>query len=198
MHGRAESHGVVRRLLIGLVPTPTDTKGATMATRKTRKRASENNAFDILRADHRKVEKLFDEFEDLDREDTEACQEIVVQACTELKIHATVEEELFYPALREALDEDDASLLDEAVVEHATAKMLIARLEELEAEDPQYSATFTVLSEYIKHHVKEEEREIFPKAKKAKVDADDLGTRMRARKEELMTEMGLEEAVTAD
>lgn len=167
-----------------------------MATSRTRKRAAESDAFEMLRADHRKVEKLFAAFEEADRDDPEACREIVEQACTELKVHAALEEELVYPALREALDEDDESLIDEAEVEHDTAKMLIARLEQLDASDPQYAASFTVLSEYIKHHVKEEEGEIFPKAKKSKVDADDLGAQLRARKEALMAEMGMEATAT--
>ena len=163
-----------------------------MASTKTRKRAAaENDAIELLREDHRKVEKLFTEFEKADGDDTAACRDIVEQACAELKIHATVEEELFYPAIREVLEEDDTALVDEAEVEHDTAKMLIARLEGLDADEPQYAATFTVLSEYIKHHVKEEEGEIFPKVKKAKLDLEDLGARMRARKEELMEEMGV-------
>ena len=168
-----------------------------MTTSKTRKRASENDAIEMLREDHRKVEKLFAQFEKLDREDPDACTEIVQQACTELKIHATVEEELFYPAVREAFEEEDTALIDEAEVEHDTAKMLIARLESLDMDDPHYAATFTVLSEYIKHHVKEEEGEIFPKAKKAKLDFEELGARMRARKDELMEDIGAADTAAA-
>ena len=165
-----------------------------MSTSKTRKRAVGNDAIQLLREDHRTVEKLFSEFEKADGDDPYARQAIVGRTCTKLKIHAAVEEELFYPALREAFEEDDASLIDEAEVEHDTAKQLIARLESLDAEDPHYTATFTVLSEYIKHHVKEEENEIFPKAKRAKLDFDDLGARMRARTDELTEEMGAAEA----
>jgi hemerythrin superfamily protein len=164
-----------------------------MATSRTKKRAAETDAFELLRTDHRKVEKLFDQFEDTDRDDPEACRQIVEQACTELKIHTTIEEELVYPALREALDEEDAALLDEAAVEHDTAKTLIERIERLEPGDPQYAAAFTVLSEYVKHHVKEEEGEIFKKGKKAKMDLEDLAAQMQARKEELMSEFGVAE-----
>ncbi len=169
-----------------------------MGSTKTRKRATESDAIELLREDHRKVEKLFDEFEKADREDAMACSKIVEQACTELKIHATLEEELFYPAVRDALEADDTSLIDEAEVEHDTAKMLIARLEGLGAEEPHYAATFTVLSEYIKHHVKEEEGELFPKVKKTGLDLEDLGARMRSRKDELIEEMGVATAETAE
>jgi hemerythrin superfamily protein len=172
-----------------------------MSTSKTRKRTNGNDAIQLLREDHRTLEKLFTEFEKTDDEDPATCRDIVERTCTKLKIHAAVEEELFYPALREAFGEDDASLIDEAEVEHDTAKMLIARLESLEAEDPHYAATFTVLAEYTRHHVKEEENEIFPKAKKAKLDLEDLGARMRARTDELTEEMGgaeTAETATAD
>jgi hemerythrin superfamily protein len=162
-----------------------------MATSKSRKRTTESDAIEMLKEDHRKVEKLFTQFEKTDRDDVEACADIVEEACAALKVHAALEEELFYPAARAALEEDDASLLDEALVEHDSAKALIARVEGLDPSDPMYAASFTVLAEYIKHHVKEEEGEIFPKVKKAKLDADELGSEMRARKEAPMEELGV-------
>jgi len=150
--------------------------------------AKTENAVDMLKADHAKVEKAFKEFEKLDRSDTETCRELVTSVCEDLKVHTTLEEEIFYPALREAIEDED--LLNEAAVEHETAKMLIEQLENMEPDDPNYFATFTVLGEYVMHHVKEEEGEMFPQAKKAKaLDLDELGERMKARKEELTAEM---------
>ena len=109
-----------------------------------------------------------------------------------LTVHATVEEEIFYPAAREALGEEE-DLIDEADVEHATAKDLIAQIEgSSPAEDALFDAKVKVLGEYIAHHVKEEEGEMFPKAKKGKLDAAALGLEIAARKDELMAEMGVE------
>jgi hemerythrin superfamily protein len=146
------------------------------------------NAVDLLKEDHDKVKKAFKEFEKLDRADTDSCRQMVETVCSDLKVHTTLEEEIFYPAVREAIDDED--LLNEAAVEHETAKMLIEQLENMEPDDPNYYATFTVLGEYVMHHVKEEEGEMFPQAKKAKdLDLEALGERMKARKEELMAEM---------
>ena len=143
------------------------------------------DAIEMLKADHAKVEKAFKEFEKMDRSDTETCREAVRSVCEDLKVHTTLEEEIFYPAVREAIEDED--LLNEAAVEHETAKVLIEQLENMEPDDPNYFATFTVLGEYVMHHVKEEEGEMFPQAKKAKeLDLEALGERMRARKEELM------------
>jgi hemerythrin-like domain-containing protein len=100
-----------------------------------------------------------------------------------------VEEELFYPAVRDAIDADD--LLDEAEVEHASAKQLITELAAMQPGDDLYDAKFTVLGEYVKHHVDEEEHEIFPKAKKAKIDLEALGDDLRTRKQELRDELGV-------
>jgi Hemerythrin HHE cation binding domain len=101
-----------------------------------------------------------------------------------LSVHAQIEEEIFYPALREALDESD--LLDEAEVEHASVKSLIKQIMSSTPDTPLYDAKVMVLSEYVEHHVKEEEGEIFKKARKAKVNVDDLGMKLSARKSELM------------
>ena len=144
-------------------------------------------ALDMLKEDHDKVKKAFKEFEKLDREDSETMQQLVQTVCEELKVHTTLEEEIFYPAVREAIEDDD--LMNEAAVEHETAKMLIEQLENMQPDDPNFHATFTVLGEYVQHHVKEEEGEMFPAAKKADLDFDDLSQRMRQRKEELMGEV---------
>jgi hemerythrin superfamily protein len=144
------------------------------------------DAIDMLKQDHDKVERAFKEFEKMDRQDAAACRRLVETVCANLRIHTTLEEEVFYPAVREAIGDDD--LMNEAAVEHETARMLIDQLENMEADDPNYLATFTVLGEYVKHHVKEEQGEMFPAAKKAKLDLAALGERMRARREELAQE----------
>lgn len=149
--------------------------------------ASKADAIELLLEDHKKAKKLFKEFEKAREGDAEAKIALVQQACMELKIHATIEEEIFYPAVRDALDEDD--LMNEAEVEHDSAKDLISQIEGMESEDPMYDAKFTVLGEYVNHHVEEEEKEMFPKVKKAKLDLEALGEEMLARKESLMSEM---------
>ena len=148
------------------------------------KRKSSENAITLLKADHDKVKKAFKQFEKMDHEDTQALQELVQEVCSDLKVHTTLEEEIFYPAVRAAIEDDD--LMNEAQVEHNSAKELIELLEGMDPGDEMYPATFTVLCEYVLHHAKEEEEEMFPSARKAKVDLDELGEQIRARKEELM------------
>ena len=150
------------------------------------------NAVDLLKADHDKVSKAFKEFQKMDRDDAEACRELVSRVCDDLRMHTTLEEEIFYPAVREAIDDED--IMNEAAVEHETAKMLIEQLENAAPDDPNYFATFTVLGEYVMHHVKEEEGEMFPEAKKCDIDFDALAERMRSRKEELTSETAKEHA----
>ena len=146
------------------------------------------DAITLLTADHAKVKKLFKEFADLKEEDGSAEDKsaLVTQICNELKVHAEIEEEIFYPAVRKAIEDD--ALMDEALVEHAGAKELIAQLEEMSPDDELYDAKVTVLGEQIQHHVKEEEDEMFPRAKKAKVDTEALGVQMTERKGELTAE----------
>ena len=157
----------------------------------TKSKAKATGAIELLKEQHDKVKKAFKEFEKLDREDTEKQQQLVESVCEDLKLHTTLEEELFYPAAREAIDDED--LLNEAQVEHETAKMLIEQLENMGPEDPNFHATFTVLGEYVMHHVKEEEGEMFPEVRKTDLDLEELGTRMRRRMEELMGRMEEEE-----
>ena len=154
-------------------------------------KAKATGAVELLKEQHDKVKKAFKEFEKLDREDNEAQQQLVQRVCEDLKLHTTLEEELFYPAAREAIDDED--ILNEAQVEHETAKMLIEQLENMGPEDPNFHATFTVLGEYVVHHVKEEEGEMFPQVKKTDLDLEELGARMRSRMEELMGETADEE-----
>ena len=150
-------------------------------------KAKAAGAIEMLKEDHDKVKKAFKEFEKLDREDSEAVQQLVQTVCEDLKVHTTLEEEIFYPAAREALEDED--IMNEAQVEHETAKMLIEQLENMGADDPNYHATFTVLGEYVLHHIKEEEGEMFPQVKKTELDLEELGARMKSRKEELMGDM---------
>jgi|KBSMisStaDraftv2_1062788.scaffolds.fasta_scaffold105814_2 hemerythrin superfamily protein len=154
--------------------------------------AATQDAFALLKADHKAVKALFRDFDGLSEDgDDEQKADLVQQICNELTVHAQVEEELFYPAVRAAID--DADLLDEAAVEHASAKDLIAQLNAMEPGDELYDAKVTVLSEYIDHHVKEEEDEMFPKAQKSDLDARALGQEMLARKQELKAELGMVE-----
>lgn len=146
------------------------------------------DAISLLTEDHKKVLNLFEDFEKLgDEDDSDSKGELVRQICTELTVHAQIEEEIFYPAVRDAIAEGD--LLDEAEVEHATAKDLIAQLESMQPGDELYDAKVTVLGEYINHHVKEEQGEMFPKVKKADLDLVALGEELQQRKDELMDEL---------
>ncbi len=146
------------------------------------KRKPATNAIELLKADHRAVEGLFEKYEK--SRGSAAKSRLVLQICLELSIHATIEEEIFYPAVR-GLVEDD--MMDEAYVEHDGAKMLIAELMEGDVGDDFYDAKVKVLSEAIKHHVKEEEGRdgVFSQAKKAGVDMAALGEVLAARKAEL-------------
>jgi hemerythrin superfamily protein len=157
-------------------------------------RAAKPFAIELLVADHRKVDQLFKQYEDMKEDEDESRRAIAELVCAELTVHATVEEELFYPWLRENLDADDMEMVEEAEVEHQTAKDLIAQLEGAQELDAVYDAKVKVLSEYIKHHVKEEEEEIFPKVSDKKEELDELGQEMAARKVELMEELGVEDA----
>jgi hypothetical protein len=154
-------------------------------------RTATPDAIAILKEDHKKVKKMFDEFEKLKEQDDADSekQHLVNTACTELTIHAQVEEEIFYPAMRESID--DMDMLDEAEVEHASAKQLITELSAMQPGDELYDAKFTVLGEYVNHHVEEEENEMFKAAKKAKVDLAALGEQIMERKQALRAELGL-------
>lgn len=143
-----------------------------------------SNAIALLKADHRKVEGLFKQFEKA--KDTSVKQKLAQEICTELTVHATIEEEIFYPACKEAVEDD---LEHEAYVEHDGAKVLIAEIAQGNASDEFFDAKVTVLSEMIKHHVKEEEKPsdgFFAQARKGDVDLDALAVRLSARKEQLL------------
>lgn len=145
-------------------------------------RASTQDATALLRADHRAVSELFEQYEKA--RSPARKKDIVRQICTELTVHAQVEEEIFYPAVKQALK--DKELIPEATVEHATLKDLIAQVEGVEPDGEMFDAKIKVMSEYVKHHVKEEQNEIFPKAKASRLDLVALGAEIAARKEELL------------
>ena len=144
------------------------------------------DAIDLLKQDHDRVEKAFKDFEKMDRQDAQACRRLIDGVCSELTVHTMLEEEIFYPAVREAIGDED--LMNEAAVEHETARMLIEQLENMAPDDPNYFATFTVLGEYVRHHIKEEQGEMFPAARKARLDLAALGERMQARRDELIAQ----------
>jgi hemerythrin superfamily protein len=136
----------------------------------------------LLEADHREVEGYFTQYKEADSEDEKKL--LAQKICAALRVHAQIEEEIFYPAARKATKDND--LLDEATVEHAGAKVLIAEIEAMQPGMPLYDAKVTVLGEQIQHHVKEEEGELFPKVRETRLDLKALGTQMAERKAELM------------
>ena len=154
--------------------------------------AAKTDATALLERDHAEVKKLFKQYEKLADAEADGGQRqaLAEQICAMLTVHATIEEEIFYPAARGAMEEQD--LLDEAEVEHASAKDLIAQIEAMEPSEPLYDAKVKVLGEYIDHHVKEEERQMFPQARKADLDLDELGMQLQQRKQELMSELGMD------
>src|SRR5438477_2800475 len=148
-------------------------------------------ALEMLASDHRNVEALFARFDRLKEAKDDSRIAMAQQICTELTIHMQVEEDLFYPWLRENLD--DKGKVAEADVEHATAKQLIAQIMAAGGPDEGFDAKVKVLSEYIKHHVQEEENEIFPEVASEDEELDELGQELAARKAELQEEMGVTE-----
>jgi hemerythrin HHE cation binding domain-containing protein len=162
-------------------------KKASTATRSNgaRKRPAPADAIALLKADHRQVEGWFEEFESA-RADTKK-KSLATNICQALKVHTTIEEEIFYPAFLEATEEED--IHHEAEVEHAGAKQLIAQIEAIGPDDEYYDAKVKVLSEMIKHHVKEEEQRdgMFAKARQSDMDLKALGESLSARKAELMS-----------
>jgi iron-sulfur cluster repair protein YtfE (RIC family) len=165
--------------------------------------AARAQVIDALIDDHKRVKKAYRDFKKLDpQEDAERCQQLVNQVLMELQVHTALEEELLYPAIREAVNDTD--MLDEAEVEHESAHTLIDQLQLMTPEDDKYIARFTVLCEYVLHHVKEEEGELFPSLEKARMDWQTIAGEIETRREELMAvhapaeeEEEMEEAVAA-
>jgi len=165
---------------------PSTTTARSNAVRKSSTKASLRtpDAVSLLRADHKKVSELFDQFEK--SRSTAKKRQLVAQICQELTVHAQVEEEIFYPEVQAALR--DKELVPEAKVEHQSIKDLIAAVEGVEPYGEDYDAKVKVMSEWVKHHVKEEQNEMFPKAKKSKLDLVELGQRLQSRKDELLAQ----------
>ncbi len=154
-------------------------------TRSTTTRKTNNDAIKLLIEDHDNVKKMFKEYEKLaKKDDMNGKEELATQICKELTVHAQLEEEIFYPAVREGIDDDD--LMNEAMVEHAEAKGLIAQIQSMSASDEIYDATVTVLGENINHHIEEEQKEMFPKVQKLNLDLEELGLEMTKRKAALI------------
>jgi hemerythrin superfamily protein len=142
------------------------------------------DALELLTADHRRIARLFAEFAALEAEGSDdAKSTLVARICQELIVHTAVEEEIFYPAVRTKIEDDD--LMDEAFVEHAGAKALIAQLQGADPDAEFYDARVTVLGEQIEHHVQEEEGSMFPQAKASGIDLLSLGSDLLKRKAEL-------------
>lgn len=152
--------------------------------------AKQKDACDFLDADHKAVKKLFSEYGEL-AEARGASKEkkrgLAEQICQALLVHTQLEDEIFYPAVRKAIKEE--LMMDEAGVEHSSAKDMVARIREMHPGDPQYDARVIVLGEYIDHHVKEERNEMFPKARASSLDLVAMRDTLQARKEELMADM---------
>ncbi|MBC7684095.1 MAG: hemerythrin domain-containing protein [Bdellovibrionales bacterium] len=151
-------------------------------------KAKANDAIALLTSEHRQVSELFKQFEELGDRANAKKKKIVDALCTALMVHARIEEEIFYPAVRDSVKDAD-DLVDEAAVEHASAKDLFLQLQEMDPEDDLYDAKVKVLSEQIAHHVKEEETEMFPQAKKSEIDMVALGEELAMRKDELLATM---------
>lgn len=163
--------------------------------RATPQRASDvpRDAIALLKQDHRMAEALFTQFENADEEEQ---PQLAERICNMLNVHAQIEEEIMYPAAKEAFEDDEEiDLVSEAEVEHASAKDLIAKIESMTSDDEAFKATVKVLGEYVKHHVKEEEGELFPALKRSELDLKEMGARLAERKFALMEEMGIEAEV---
>lgn len=141
------------------------------------------DAIALLKEDHKKVKDLFDQFEKAKSDEKK--HELIEEALKELEIHTVIEEEMFYPEAREALGEEAKDILDEAEEEHRVAKTLVEDLKANHQSDEHFEAKFIVLAENVRHHIKEEESEMFPEIRDSELDLEEIGQRLAARKEEL-------------
>jgi len=142
------------------------------------------SAIDLLEEDHQEVDGFFDEYETL--EDAGEKERMALKICLALTVHTQIEEEIFYPAIREAIDKSE--LIDEAIVEHASAKQLIAEIEEMDPADELYDAKVKVLGEQVRHHIEEEEDKLFPEIESSELNLEALGKKMVERKAALLKE----------
>lgn len=170
---------------------PTDVSKSTTTARKpmhagtTTRSRRHPDAVAMLREDHKRVLAMFEEYEHARSTDTK--RQLVASICEELTLHTTLEEEIFYPAVKEALN--DSELVPEARVEHDSVKALIAQVQDQEPGGEEFDAKIKVMGEFVKHHVKEEQNEMFPKAKKSALDLMALAQQMAERKAELQRQM---------
>ena len=155
------------------------TRKAATPRRSTRRQP---DALRMLKDDHDKVKGLFEKFESARRDDKKK-GEIAQTICQELTVHTQLEEEIFYPAVREAIDDED--VMNEAVVEHGSAKDLIAEIEKMSPDENMFDAKVKVLGEFVNHHIREEQNEMFPQVRKTDLDLNALGDQMRSRKQQL-------------
>ena len=160
----------------------TQEKTGTAAAKGT---AAGGKASALLKEDHQRVLGMFKEYESLKSDGGARRQELSQAICKELKVHTEIEEAIFYPAMREA--PEARSLVDEAEVEHASAKQLIKEIESMQPGDELYDAKVKVLGEYVRHHIKEEENEMFPAAAKAGIDTPEMADELMERKETLQS-----------
>lgn len=165
---------------------PTPSARSASAKTPTRSRTPRTkDAIALLREDHKKVSALFEEFEKA--RSASVKKRLVQIICQELTVHTQIEEEIFYPAVKAALK--DKELVPEARVEHDSVKALIAQVQDVEPDGEDYDAKVKVMGEFVKHHVKEEQNEMFPKARKSRLDLAELGQQMAERKEQLMQQL---------
>lgn len=184
-NGRATvATSVSKPSTLGLTLTAAETKVAKELMTALAVEETPDDAIEMLKSDHRKVEGLFEEFENTENKKLKA--ELAAKICLELRVHTQLEEEILYPDAHHEIEHD---LVDEAVVEHASAKDLIAQIEAGSPDDHLYDAKMKVLKEYIKHHVKEEEEEMFPKLKGHGLNFAEMAEQMAARKEKLIKQM---------
>ena len=163
--------------------------GQAKQTKARNSRSKAQDAIKLLKADHEDVAALFEQYEKQKKKNGSQKSDLIEKICSALSVHAEIEEEIFYPAARDALDQAGDDLLDEAEVEHSSIKSLVEQLQSMMPNDELCDAKVKVLSEYVKHHVKEEEGELFPKVKKTDLDLEALGMELAERKAELMADM---------
>ena len=152
-------------------------------------REPRNDILQMLMAEHREVKAMFQQYQKLADAAADGDERMLLasQICVALALHTQIEEEILYPAARDTLTQDE-DMVDEAYVEHAGAKNLIAQIKTMTSDQPLYDAKVKVLGEYIDHHVREEESEFFPKLRKTGLDLEAMGERMVERKKSLMAQ----------
>lgn len=166
--------------------TERKTRGSEAASRRNESAESGPDAFELLEQDHRQVEEWLDEYDEIAGDDKRK-GDLAEKICLALEVHSRLEEEVFYPQARKATNDND--LIDEAIVEHAAVKNLIAEIEEMEVGEDLYDAKVRVLGEMVKRHIREEEEELFPELDKSEMDRQALGRELATRKKELMAEL---------